>query len=74
MCLTLEHCAKLIKEQQRASDYLLVGVPEDHVRIMLLWFAEVFEQVLQQAFDRDELTASEISIHDEADDSEELVH
>ncbi len=74
MCQTIEQSEKLIKEHRRGSDRRLADVPPEHVRIVLLWFAEVFERTLQQAFNLDELTSSEIGIPNEPDGSEELVH
>ncbi len=74
MCLTIEQSEKLIKEERRAGDRRVADVPPEHVRIVLLWFAEVFERSLQQAFNPHELTAGEISITDEADGGEEPVH
>ncbi len=74
MCLTIEHSEKLIKEERRAGDRRLADVPPKHVRIVLLWFAAVFERSLQEASNLEELTAGEISITDEADGGEEPVH
>ncbi|MCA1604773.1 MAG: hypothetical protein LC775_04705 [Acidobacteria bacterium] len=48
-----------------------LSVSPEQFKAIVVW---ITHRVIEQAFDLDELTAGEISIHDEADSSEELVH